>query len=105
MAHPALSTASSTLSSAPSDASLRRDVAQSLAQYSPQDKEDKTRLILESFLSELAQLGSDNLRQDIKDCNSDQDLHNLANHLVFHILAPRMFLPTSLLLVEVLSRL
>ena len=105
MAHPVLSTASSTLSSAPSDASLQRDVAQSLAQYLPLDKNDKTRLILESFLSELPQAGSDNLRQDIKDCESDKELNNLANHLVFHILAPRMFLPTSLPFVEVLSRL
>lgn len=86
MAHSALSTATSNLSSAPPEASLHRDVAQSLAQYSPQDKEDKTRLILESLLSEFPQAGSDNIRQDIKDCNSDQDLHNLADHLVFHIL-------------------
>ena len=85
MAHSALSTATSNLSSAPPEASLHRDVAQSLAQYSAQDKEDKTRLILESLLSEFPQAGSDNIRQDIKDCNSDQDLHSLADHLVFHI--------------------
>lgn len=96
MAHPALSTASSTLSSAPSEVSLYHDVAQSLAQYSPQNKGDKTRLILDSFLGQLPQAGSDNIRQDIKDCNSDEDLRTLASHLVFHILAPRMLLLTSL---------
>lgn len=68
----------------------------SLAKYSPQNEGDKTRLILESFLSQLPQAGSDSIRQDIKDCNSDQDLRNLANQLVFHILAPRMLLLTSL---------
>ena len=104
MAPPVLSTANSSLSSAPSDATLVLDVGLTLAQYSPQDKKDKTRLILESFLSELPQAGSDNLRQDIKDCNSDQDLHDLATHLVFHILTPRMFLSTSLPFVEVLSK-
>ena len=105
MAHPAFSTASSTISSAPSEASLHQDVAQSLAQYSPQNEGDKTRLILESFLSQLPQAGSNNIRQDIEDCNSDQDLRNLANHLVFHILAPRMLLLTSLPFVKLLSRL
>ena len=95
MEPPVLPSASSPLSPAPSDASLVLDVGLSLAQYLPKDKKDKTSLILESFLSELPQAGSDNLRQDIKDCNSDQDLHDLATHLVFHILTPRMFSPTS----------
>lgn len=104
MAHPALSTSSSVLSSAPSEASLVRDVAEVLAQYSPSDEGDKTRLVLQSFLSELPQEGSNNIRQDIKDCNTDQDLRNLASHLVFHILAPCMYLLTSLTFIEVLSR-
>ncbi len=94
MAHPTLSTTSSTLSSTPSEVSLYHDVAQSLALYSPQNEEDKTRLILESFLSQLPQAGSDNICQDMKDCIPDQDLQNLADHLVFHILAPCMLLLT-----------
>lgn len=51
MAHPALSPISSTLSSAPTEASLFRDVAESLAQYLPQHENDKTRLVLETFLN------------------------------------------------------
>lgn len=96
MAHPVLSTTSSTLSSAPTEASLFRDVAESLAQYSPEHENDKTRLVLETFLSQLPQEGSDNLRHDIKDCNSDEDLRGLANNLIFHILAPCTCLSTSL---------
>ncbi|MCJ1344366.1 hypothetical protein MMC31_002569 [Peltigera leucophlebia] len=91
MAHPVFPAASSALSSAPSEASLFRDVAESLAQYSSQHEGDKTRLILETFLSQLPQEGSDNIRHDIKDCNSDKDLRDLANHLIFHILAPSVF--------------
>ncbi|MCJ1345916.1 hypothetical protein MMC31_004126 [Peltigera leucophlebia] len=65
MAHPMISAASSTLLSAPSKASLFRDVAESLAQYLPQHEGDKTRLILESSFN----------------------LRDLANQLIFHILA------------------
>lgn len=105
MADPALSTSDSVSSSAPSEASLYRDVGEMLAKYSPQHDGDKTRLVLQSFLSELPQQGSINIRQDIHDCNSDQELRDLANHLIFHILTPCMFLLTSLPFVEVLSKL
>lgn len=91
MAHPLLSPRSSTPSS-PTEASLFRDGADLLAQYSPQHEGDKTRLVLETFLSQLPQEGSDNIRHDIKDCNSDKDLRDVANHLIFHILAPCMCL-------------
>ena len=94
MANLALSITSLTLSSTPSETSLYHDVAQSLALYSPQNKRDKTRLILQSFFSQLPKAGSDNICQDIKDCIFDQDLQNLADHLVFHILALRMLLLT-----------
>lgn len=51
MARPALSPISSTLSSAPTEASILRNVAESLAQYSPQHENDKTGLVLETFLN------------------------------------------------------
>ena len=104
MAHPALSTSDSVLSSAPSDASLFRDVGEMLAKYLPQHEGDKTALVLQSFLDELPQQGSDNIREDIHGCNSDQQLRDLAHHLIYHILTPCMFLITSLTFVEVLSK-
>ena len=74
-----------------------------LAKYMPRHEGDKTVLLLQTFLDELPQQGSDNLREDIHGCNSDQQLRDLANHLIFHILTPCMFLITSLKFVEVLA--
>ena len=104
MAHPALSNSDSVLSSAPSDASLFRDVGEMLAKYLPQHEGDKTALVLQSFLDELPQQGSINIREDIHGCNSDQELRDLAHHLIYHILTPCMFLITSLTFVDVLSK-
>lgn len=74
-----------------SDASLFRDVGEMLAKYLPQHEGDKTVLVLQSFLNELPQQGSDNIREDILGCNSDQQLRDLAHHLIFHILTPCIF--------------
>lgn len=98
-------TSSSILLSAPSEASLVCDVDEVLAQYLPLDEGNKTRLVLQLFLRELPQKGLNNIRQDIIDCNINQDLRDLASHLVFHILAPCMYLFASLTFIEVLSRL
>lgn len=89
-----------------SDASLFRDVGEMLAKYLPQHEGDKTVLysVLQSFLDELPQQGSDNIREDILGCNSGQQLRDLAHHLIFHILTPCIFLITSLTFVEVLSK-
>lgn len=105
MAHRVLSTFDSILSSARLEASLFRDVGAMLAQYLPQHEGDKTLLVLETFLSELPTEGLINLRQNIHDCNSDQQLRDLATYLVFHILTPCTFLLTSLPFLGVLSKL
>lgn len=48
----------------------------------------RTRLVLETVLSQLPQESSENVRRDIKDRISDSDLYDPENHLIIHILTP-----------------
>lgn len=103
MAQYPLCTANSTLL-APSEATLYYNNAQLFAQYSPKIEDNKTRLILKSFLSQFLQAGLDNICQNLKGYNIVKNLASLTNHLVFHNLAYYELFHTFLLFVKWLNK-
>ncbi len=89
---PALSAASSSLSSAPSNVSAHHEMLQRvgarLQSYHPVDNHDTTVRMLRAFLEELPSDGQKNISDDILQSDSDETLKMLADNLFSAVLVP-----------------
>lgn len=83
---------SSSLSSVPTSLTaheeMESNVRKKLASYQQTGINDPVVTILENFVQYLPRDGTQNISNDILDCDSDEKLRKLANHLLTAVLVP-----------------
>ena len=91
-----LSPESSSLSSALTNPAVHiemlSDVNKKLASYQPLDTDDNSVVILKAFVQHLPRDGMRNICDDILSRSSDEELRELATHLITAVLVPSMHL-------------
>jgi hypothetical protein len=92
---------SSSLSSAPTNLTAHEDIVQRvnavLKRYESTGTNDHTVITLEAFVKYLPRDGARNISDDILGCNSNEELGQLASHLLTGLLLPSQYIYSILI--------